>query len=272
MSLRLLILIIGVCLIIGIYLWEVISRKRSEKRHSKVVFNHNLKSNTGIPAVTDDGDTEQSRSDEIKLTRSGNLNEGEIDTDDIYDLNISPRPAAVSTTDDEQIPLILHDIIEADDKPVSVMETSDSDSEQASITEDELLMLVITPASKDNFSGLEILSATKAAGMKFGNMNIFHNYGVGDLKLEKPLFSLANLYEPGEFNLQDMEAFSTRGLILYMCLPTPVEPEIALELMLNTAQRIAESLNGMICDRLRRPLTDEELENMRDKLKRFHKE
>ena len=273
MSLRFLLLIIGVCLVVGIYLWEVLSRKMSDKRHSKVLFNHDSPTGQGIPSVKNELEYDSESTEDAMLTRPRGNDGNDVD-EDIRKISISAKRGKGPVLDKEQIPLILHDVIESDDKPVDVLNTKDSNDTHAgkSITEDELLMLVIAPENQDFFNGLDILSATKSAGMKFGKMNIFHNYGVGDLKLEVPLFSLANLYEPGEFNLQEMETFSTRGLIIYMCLPAPVESEIALELMLNTAQRIADILGGRICDRLRKPLTDNELENMRDKLKRFQKQ
>jgi len=273
MSLRSLLLIIGVCAIAGIYLWEVISRKMADKRHSKVVFNHDLPTGQGMPSFTNDREYDSHSTEDAMLTRPRGDDGSDI-AEDIRKISISAKRKKGLVPDEEQIPLILHDVIESDDKPVDVLNIKDSHDTHkgTSITEDELLMLVIAPENQDFFNGLDILSATKSAGMKFGKMNIFHNYGVGDLKLETPLFSLANLYEPGEFNLQEMGTFSTRGLIIYMCLPTPVESEIALELMLNTAQRIADSLGGRICDRFRKPLTDSELENMRDKLKRFQEQ
>lgn len=234
------------------------------------MFDHDLPTGQGMPSFTNGREYDSESTGDVMLTGPGGNNSRNAE-EDIQSISITARREKDPVPEEEQIPLILHDVIESDNKPVDVLNANDSDNTHTgtSITEDELLMLVIAPGKQDFFNGLDILSATKSAGMKFGKMNIFHNYGAGDVKLETPLFSLANLYEPGEFNLQEMGAFSTRGLIIYMCLPAPVKPEIALELMLNTAHRITESLGGRLCDRFRKPLTDNELKNMRDKIKRF---
>lgn len=258
MSLRLILLLIGIGLIAAIWLWDYWSKKRaSQQRHSDVVFNHELKTDSGYRA--DDPDSEFE-------SLPGKLRSDEVSNDpELFKLGISAK----HRDETDQFPLVLHDVIESDDKPVTSNEVEGGGGEAGDVTEDELLVLVITPSGSDHFGGLEILSATRHAGLKFGRMNIFHSYGVGDMNLDEPLFSLANLYEPGEFNLEEMESFSTRGLVIYMTLPTAIEPEISLEIMLNTAQRIAESLGGIICDPQRQPLTDDELEKMRGKMKRF---
>jgi cell division protein ZipA len=262
MSLRVILLIIGVGVIAGIYLWDLWSRKQAlKKRHSEVVFGHELK--TGL-AATDDDDDNGKASTYAQLSA---VQKGQDDLD-IYDLSLSAKHRDEPHGQD-QFPLILHDAVEPDDAPAVSRGSGEHDVESGEVTEDELLMLVITPDRTDHFAGLDILSAVRGAGMKYGKMNVFHSYGVGDMNLDEPLFSLANLYEPGEFNLEEMDSFSTRGLVIYMTLPVPIEPEIALEIMINTAQRIAEVLGGVLCDPTRRQLTDDELDKMRAKMKRF---
>ncbi len=264
MSLRTLLLIIGVCLIAGIYLWEVTKRKQRQKRRSEVVFEHELTQDRA-GSLKSSADTDAGEAVSIS---GGRTAAQEVSGEDIRGLSISAKRERQADVD-EQIPLILHDVIESDDKPVTAAGGDADDAGASPVSEDDLLILAIAPVATEYFQGLDILTATKAAGMKFGNMNIFHHYGVGEMKTDASIFSLANLYEPGEFDLQGMESFSTRGLILYMCLPTAIDAEVALELMLNTAQRIADSLGGQVCDRLRKPLTESEIEKMRARLKHY---
>lgn len=260
MSIRLLLLIIGVFIVLAIFLWEYYSRQKKEKKHSQVLYERDLSGEL-------DSATEEHRPDfnEIDAQESEAKINNEKDVT-IDDLSISAKEIKQPVQGDEQIPLLLHDIIEPDNTPVETISETVKADQDASTTEDNIIMLVIN-ASADHFSGLDIISACKQAGMKFGAMNIFHHFGIGDMALDKPVFSLANLYEPGEFSLQDMDDFKTRGLVMYMCLPAPFEGELALELMLNTARRVAESLNGEVCDSRRTPLSDKEISKMRTKIK-----
>ncbi|MDX1518741.1 MAG: cell division protein ZipA C-terminal FtsZ-binding domain-containing protein, partial [Gammaproteobacteria bacterium] len=199
MSLRVLLVIIGVCIIAGIYLWEDIRIKRSGKRPTEVVFDHDLMAEQEIGAAPGSDETDIYAFESPRLSNSVKR-----DPEDVSGISISARDNTAASGEDEQIPLILHDVIEPDDKPVAVRESEQDADSTAGITEEQLLVLVIAPDAQEFFNGLDILTATKAAGMKFGNMNIFHHYGPGDRKLPAPLFSLANLYEPGEFDLKSM--------------------------------------------------------------------
>jgi len=83
-----------------------------------------------------------------------------------------------------------------------------------------------------------------SVGLRFGAMDIFHHFGAGDLRTESPLFSVANMVEPGHFDLHDLDSFSTPGLALILRLPGSLDGAVAFELFLNTAQRLAEALSG----------------------------
>ena len=52
------------------------------------------------------------------------------------------------------------------------------------------------------------------------------------------------MVEPGHFDLNRIERFSTPGLAMILQLPGPLDGPVAFELFLNTAQRLAETLSG----------------------------
>ena len=78
----------------------------------------------------------------------------------------------------------------------------------------------------------------------------------------RPLFSMADMYEPGSFDPDNMESRTTRGLSLFMCLPTPVEDTRAFELMLNTAERLAGILGGQVMGPDRKALNKEHIRSI----------
>jgi len=106
-------------------------------------------------------------------------------------------------------------------------------------------------------------------GLKHGYMNIFHHYGIGEIKVRQAVFSLASMVEPGTFNPQQMLEFSTPGLALFMRLPGPFGGRVAFELMLNNAKKIADWLGGSVEDERHAPLTANTISALRERIANF---
>ncbi len=113
-------------------------------------------------------------------------------------------------------------------------------------TSEDLLVLYITSPSHITFNGLLISKAADEVGMIYGHMNIFHHFGPGKLHSGQPLFSLANMYEPGSFDLGRMADLKTKGLVMFMYSPASIDASVVFELYLNTTQRLAELLGGAV--------------------------
>jgi cell division protein ZipA len=124
---------------------------------------------------------------------------------------------------------------------------------------DVIASLNIISRNESGFSGRVIDQAAHRVGMEFGSMNIYH------LKNTDPggcrnLFSLANLYQPGEFDLKDISDFSTDGLTLFMNVPRTANPPQAFEKMLDVAKSLCRMLGGELRDQQQRPLSEPGLE------------
>ncbi len=124
-----------------------------------------------------------------------------------------------------------------------------------------VLYLVVPPDSP--YLGEAIWSAAEAVGMQFGEMGVFHHFGIGAMRLPQSLFCLANMFEPGRFDLDQMDEFETSGLVLFMPLPPPGDKQVAFELMLNTAQRLSKRLGGELLDEHHEPLSAASIERLR---------
>ena len=112
--------------------------------------------------------------------------------------------------------------------------------------------------------GNDLVNILTDAGMKFGDMGIFHHYGLSERPSAQPVFSLANLYEPGTFDIQRMDMFSTRGVAMFLQLPSAgIDNEVACELFVNTADRIAHTLSCRLFNQSHQELTAQDLEAMR---------
>lgn len=118
-----------------------------------------------------------------------------------------------------------------------------------------ILIVYIAARPNRQFAGYELLQSLLAAGMRHGEMNIFHRYqelaGNGQV-----LFSLASATEPGTFDIHKMGGFVCKGLTLFMrCGADGDENVERFILLLNTARQLADDLAGDLLDEQRRPLT-----------------
>lgn len=109
----------------------------------------------------------------------------------------------------------------------------------------EIISLLIKPADNEEFLGTDILTTLESASFQFGDMDIFH-YMIELKTGYVTIFSLADMYEPGYFNLANMETYKGKGLALFMRLPTPIDDLLAFEMMKESASRLATTLNGDI--------------------------
>ncbi len=129
----------------------------------------------------------------------------------------------------------------------------------------EILILYIVSASTDFFNGDLINEAVLKVGMDYGDMNIFHHFGTDLLRAKQPLLSMANMYEPGTFDLAQMANLKTKGLALFMYAPPKtMAAESIFDLFLNTARQIAVLLDGELRTATHEPLNDAAINSLRD--------
>ena len=133
-----------------------------------------------------------------------------------------------------------------------------------------LILYVLLPENKE-MTGPQLLSALLTLGFKYGDMDIFHRHqdsaGSGAV-----LFSLANMFNPGTFDLENIDKLSTRGVSLFMTLPGPGEPLQNFNLMHNAAKKLAEEFGGQVLDGQRSVLTVQTVRHYVDKIREFQRQ
>lgn len=116
--------------------------------------------------------------------------------------------------------------------------------------------------------GSDLIRALTEAEFSFGDMDIFHRYQNAGAQGE-PLFSLINMVKPGTFNPNAMSEFSTPGVSIFMQLPKPGMAKNQFNLMVQAAENMAESLDALLLDAERRPLSPDYLARCREQLRDF---
>lgn len=125
--------------------------------------------------------------------------------------------------------------------------------------------LFVTAPTSVPFRGPVLLGALAVAKLEFGDMQIFHRTEIVDGH-EQILFSLANIREPGTFDLSAMDDFTTEGLALFMQVHGGVDAGRAFDAMVESAGLLADNLDGQICDARRSALTQQTIRHMREEV------
>lgn len=129
----------------------------------------------------------------------------------------------------------------------------------------EVLVVNVMSREGELFHGPELLQVMITAGLKHGDMNIFHKHVDGHA--ENPaVFSVANILNPGTFDLDAIEEFTTRGVSLFLAMPSVISNRDAFEDMLRTAQQIRAALDGELRDDHRSVMTAQTIEHYRQRI------
>jgi len=136
--------------------------------------------------------------------------------------------------------------------------------------EPEVFMVNVVARRPDGFRGEDILQILLACDLRFGDMNFFHRHeqaaGRGPIQ-----FSVANMLQPGVFDLDSMAELRTPGLVFFLTLPGPEDMMQAYDYMLETAQAVARNLGGDLLDESRSVLTRQAMEHSRQRIRELER-
>lgn len=139
-----------------------------------------------------------------------------------------------------------------DDEPVEEKERN---------VQGEVITLGII-ARTEKLSGDQINSVARACGLVFGYMDIFHYLDEDD----EIIFSLADMYEPGSFDPQNLHEHETRGLLVFMQPELLKNPSRDFDDMLEITYRMSELLGAQLSNDRREPFTERDAENYRTRV------
>ena len=280
-KLRLTLLIVGCFIVLGIYLWEIFSKTNSKKQTAIL---------DDIPLAPLNNEVDDHA--EAMVDLGGLLNRSK-DQASVENILIEPlinqkKSNDQNDTNDESLLTTLMNMKDHETKPsensshyqfpevgekiqgnkdeitLNQFDHNDSLLEENQNTED-MIVLYITSPEYISFNGLSISKAADVIGMIYGHMNIFHHFGPAELHSGQPLFSTANMYEPGTFDLGRMADLNTKGIVMFMYSPASIDACAIFELYLNTTQRMANLLDGDVRTSDNKILSTISINELRDK-------
>lgn len=276
-TIRLILIVVGAILIVALYLWER-HRERQDGHHDDyeddyLVEDEGADEPYGVrpsrrEPVLDRYDDEEPPVEDAPASRTGRVKSWlRSRTSPELEVASSPEPGRVERArEPEPIPEDDEDIPEPKTakppKAASPPPSPKAPKRREVSVPDPLLIQLSVSARRYPFKGPEIMDVAANCGLYPGEMDIFHCLDEFEDEI-RVYFSMANMVKPGRFAFDDMESFSTPGLVLFAQLEGDPEDMTILDEMVATARKLAMSLNGDVLDETRRPLTVKREEELR---------
>jgi len=303
-ELRWILLVAGVALIAGLYLWGMRSRWQGrgeiEAARRPAVFTGGAQGfETQAAAPLDDDEFDRFDDAEVPGLRvesraerriEPSFDQDEVDAldapeprrvdfDDESDFEtpaIGRREPTLSATRTETAPTLrqeptLRAEVTASARPGGEIEAPPAASSEAPAPSprrsQKILAIRVTASAPARFDGAELLAALRSEGLDFGRYEIFHRLHDDG----RPIYSVASLREPGTFDIETMPTTYYPGIAMFAVLPGPVPAAEAFDDMIFSARALATHLNGSLADERGAPLTALRVGKLREEALEFER-
>lgn len=236
MTLLTVLIAIVLCALVITIMWGIILRRRKDKlsllEHSEITFNNNQ----GLDDFQGEDLVKNAAFKQVDITNPALSSLGFGGVDDV----LTPVLAKPTTPNNKHREMYLPQ-------------------------DEDLIVMHIKALPGKTFVGYGLQQALASAGLQYGEMSIFHFYEEVAGK-QTILFSLASGVEPGIFDLQRMGGFSTPSLSLFMTVANCVNPLATLNLLIDTAQQLADDLGGKLYDQQHKLFSDTTIDQYRSRV------
>ncbi len=235
--LRLILAISGVFLLLGIYLWDRLRRRK------------NKQAGDDYPEMDTESDAD------LLSLNPAEERAAEVDVD----LAISPIDDSASVDQGDEENWKQEEAGEGEEQ-VSVKA---KDDKAARPTMPPLIQFGVVAPPGSVFNGDQLIQALTEVGLEYGEMEIFHRY---DKASDTRLFSVASMVEPGTFPIDDIALFQCPGLLLFFQPLDVPDPIAAFDEMVAACHELGRRLGGDEWDSKRKQLTEETIAALRRSL------
>lgn len=264
---RLILVVLGVLLVIGIYAWDRYKRSAPPARMGR----------QAPQAWSDDDvddDLEDARREPVIESQPDRVPDMMLDDDAVPVASESVSRASRATDlDPDPVDIGEWSRPSAEGDPQFAMDLDfdahgDNDylhTDPALADEVERKIIVVNVVAKGSgeFAGPAIEKACADADLVLGEMAIYHRH---DPRTRKVLFSMASMVEPGSFPVQQLRSFSTPGLSMFTQLPGARDGIEIYDAMLQAARQLALALQGEVQDERRNKMTGQMEKHVRESI------
>ena len=227
-SLRIILLLAGVVLIAGIYLW---GRRQNVQRMKQM----RIEARAGDPLM------------------------------DVPDMAEGVRVVPGREAVEEELARLDELITEGAEAAPEKETLAPAASRQKPAEMNKLVVLYVLAPGGVPFRGDSLIKALESSGLRYGDMKIFHRMvPVGPR--EESVYSVVNMVEPGTLNPAEVSGLNTPGIAFFLQLSGHVDGVKAYDDMVETAKAVAAVLDGEICDETRSVLSRQSIGHQREKI------
>ena len=165
------------------------------------------------------------------------------------------------------------DYLEGNEPKISAAEPEPAIAQEPSPVGDEntrIISMHVAASGAARFPGSQVVQALHDNGLMHGKFGIFHQNVEG--RTDQVMFSVANMLEPGTFDLGNIDNLSTPGLTFFMVLPAPIDGVKVFAQMLDTARNIATTLGGDVLDHQGSSMSNQAAGHVREEIIAFQLE
>ena len=265
-ALRIILIVLGVVVIVGIYFWDRVQKDDLPDRNTSP--DDDIEDSPGLIITTK---TKFNEDDLVSELADLNHFMGDRDVEANLEGNFSNEMKIHNNVDDSS---------DGEDEVESVLSAKDvlESTNQTHLIEGEerqgklsviehIIVLHVVAKPDESFCGLDLQSVISGLGFEFGEMNIYHYQDIDLSGKMITLFSLANMFEPGYFEIDNLDEFATSGITIFATLKNDGTQTHVFDTMLEITNQIAEQLDAVIWGPDKTPLVVETIENFYQKLK-----
>ncbi|MDP8034103.1 cell division protein ZipA [Pasteurella atlantica] len=210
---------------------------------NELSFSH-LSQNEKYDNVQDDTSTKQLSENNENSTVEKSVNKIKIRLNNKK--NAKEKEKQKQKVEERQLSLFnTQDTIKNEEEEVEVEKQAPEVTQtQEKTTEEKIITLYLVAPENKEFSGEEIVQKLEEMGFQYGEHKIFHRHI--DNSASPIIFSVANMMQPGVFDLDKIHSFSTIGLLFFMYIPSAGNDVTNLRLMISTVESLSKSLGGFM--------------------------
>lgn len=236
---RWILVIAGIAIVAGIFLFGNPDRKRKPRASRKRVHAQRVRREPALNAERDEADGSDDDSDIRQAELAIGVPSGDgVATDGSIEKRIEPSMQKPSKVPDAPLP-------------------------------DKIVTLFLKARDNHIVTGIELLDAALKSGLVFGNHDIFHRIHEEDVE---PVFSMANLTKPGSFDKTAWNTIEIHGVTMFMTLPGPRNALDAWDSMLATSRRLAELLHADLLDDKHEVFTRQRSMQIKEELREYERQ